>query len=89
MRAQLHGIESEAQVRRALDEIERLLHDAAEAGILLDPWVGELAEELRAVVPAIDAAGIAKVAKRMAAEPRASLAAQGRLAAGTLRALKP
>ena len=89
MRAKIHGIESEAQARRALEEIERLIADAAAAGAPLDPWVSELAEELRAVIPQLDAKGAARIAERIARDPRLSLAAQGRLRAESLRALRP
>ena len=37
MGAHLHGIESEAQARRALEEIERLISDAAAGGVLGSP----------------------------------------------------
>ena len=89
MRAKLPGIESESQARRALEEIERLIADAAATGVRLDPWVAELAEELRAVIPQLDAAGAARIAERIARDPRLALAAQGRLRAETLRALRP
>ena len=89
MRAQPRGFKDHAEARRALEEIERLLADAAAGGVRLDPWVGELAEELRAVVPVMDAAGAARIAQRLAAHPRASLAAQGRLRPELVRALKP
>jgi hypothetical protein len=89
MRAPITGFRNEAEARRALEEIERLLADAAAGGVRLDPWVGELAEELRAVVPLMDAAGAARVAKCVAADPRGSLAAQGRLRPELVRALKP
>lgn len=83
------GLQSEQQARRALEEIERLIADAAATGLRLDPWVGELAEELRAVIPEMDADGAARIARRIAGDPRLSLAAQGRLRAETLRALRP
>jgi hypothetical protein len=89
MRAKLHGITDQAEARRALEEIERLLGDAARSGVALDPWMSELADELRAVLPAMDAEGAARIAKRVAANPRASLAAQGRMRAEMVRALKP
>ncbi len=89
MRAHKHGFKNEAEARRALEEIERLLADAAAGGVQLDPWVGELAEELRAVVPLLDAAGAARIARRVAADPHGSLAAQGRLRRELVRALKP
>ncbi|HEY0115864.1 MAG TPA: hypothetical protein VGB54_09095 [Allosphingosinicella sp.] len=88
MRAKLQGIESEPQARRALEEIERLVREAGTAGLRLDPWLAELAEELRAVLPEVDAAGAARIAARVAADPRVSLAAQGRIRAETLRALR-
>jgi hypothetical protein len=89
MRAKLHGMTDQAEARRALEEIERLLGDAARSGVSLDPWMSELADELRAVLPAMDAEGAARIARRIAADPRASLAAQGRLRAEMVRALKP
>jgi hypothetical protein len=89
MVAQIHEFQNEAEARRALEEIERLLAEAEAGGVQLDPWVGELAEELRAVVPLLDAAGAARIARRVAADPRASLAAQGRLRRELVRALKP
>ncbi len=88
MRTRLQGIENEAQARRALLEIERLIAEAAAAGVRLDPWMAELAEELRSVLPEVDAAGAAKIAQRVARDPRLSLAAQGRLRSETLRALR-
>jgi hypothetical protein len=89
MRAHLTGFKDEAEARRALEEIERLLADASSGGVRLDAWVGELADELRAVVPLVDAAGAARIARSVASDPRASLAAQGRVPAELVRALKP
>lgn len=83
------GINSEAKARRAIEEIERLMRDAAASGVQLDPWLGELADELRAAWPEIDAAGAAEIARRVAAKPQISLAAQGRVRAEALRALRP
>ena len=53
--AHIHGIEDEGQARRALEEIERLIADAEATGVQLDHWIAELAEELRASIPAMDA----------------------------------
>jgi hypothetical protein len=89
MGANLSGIESEAQARRALEEVERLIAEAAMAGMKLDPWMTDLADELRAVIPQLSAGDIRNVAERISREPRRSLAAQGGLRAETLRALKP
>jgi hypothetical protein len=89
MGANLSGIESEAQARRALEEVERLIADAATSGVRLDPWVADLAEELRAVIPQMDAKGARKVADRITQDPLRSLAAQGSMRAEALRALKP
>jgi hypothetical protein len=85
----LEGIGNEEQARRALAEIERLMGDAAATGVPLDPWLGELADELRAAWPEIDAAGAAELARRVAAKPRLSLAAQGRVRPEVVRALRP
>jgi hypothetical protein len=88
MRATFPGIKNDAQARRALEEIERLVRDAEAAGLRLDPWLGELAQELRSVLPEIDAAGAATIARRIAADPRVSFAAQGRLRSETMRLLR-
>ena len=88
MRDLLKGLESDGQARQALEEIERLVRDTEAAGLRLDPWLGELATELRAVLPEIDAPGAAKIAKRIAADPRASFAAQGRVRSDTIRLLR-
>jgi hypothetical protein len=76
----LNGFKSDKEARRALAEIERLLRDAEAAGLALDPWLTELAEEM-------DRAGAARLAARITADPRLSLAAQQRLRADTVRAL--
>jgi len=89
MRMQVQGIRSEAQARRALEEIERLLDEAGRSGVKLDPWLAELADELRAAIPEVDAEGAQRIAARIAGDRRLSLAAQGKLRAETLRALKP
>jgi len=89
MGTNLPGIESEAQARRALEEVERLIAAAASSGMRLDPWVAELADELRAVIPQMDARDARKIADRIEREPRKSLAAQGRMRGAALRALKP
>jgi hypothetical protein len=56
----LNGFKSDREARRALAEIERLLRDAEAAGLALDPWLIELAEELRAALPEMDRAGAAR-----------------------------
>lgn len=89
MGARVNGILDERQALKALEEIERLIADAASSGLRLDPWVEELAEELRASIPAMDADGANRLAKRIAGDPRLSLLAQGGLRAETLRALRP
>jgi hypothetical protein len=85
----LRGIGNEAQARRALEEIERLMRQAAVEGVRLDPWLVEIVEELRANWPEIDTAGAAEIARRVTQRPRMSLAAQGRIRVSTIRALKP
>jgi hypothetical protein len=89
MSARIEGIQNEQQARRALEEIERLITNAAATGMRLDPWVSELADELRASIPAMDAEGAASIARRIAGDPRLSLIAQGGVRAETLRALRP
>lgn len=89
MGARVKENRDEQQARRALDEIERLIADAAASGVQLDTWVAELADELRASIPAMDAEGAARIAARIAGDARLSLLAQGKLRAETLRALRP
>lgn len=89
MSARIDGIRNEQQARRALEEIERLIADAAATGVRLDNWVSELAAELRSVIPEMDAEGAARIARRIAGDPRLSLIAQGGVRAETLRALRP
>ena len=79
---------SPAEAQRALEEIERLVRDAAAAGVRLDPWLEELAEELRAVVPMADAGEALLIAERIASDPRVSRIAQGRLRVETVKALR-
>jgi hypothetical protein len=88
MAAKLHDMEDEAQMRRALEEIERLLRESAQSGVRLDPWVEQLAEELRAVVPASDAEDALLIARRIAADPHSSVAAQSRVRVETVKTLK-
>lgn len=82
------GMQSERQARRALEEVERLLRDADSAGVALDPWLRDLADELRSALPEMDTQGAARLAGRILADPRVSLAAQSRLRADTVRALR-
>lgn len=89
MGARIDGFQNEQQARRALEEIERLIADAGATGVQLDHWIAELAEELRASIPAMDADGAARIARRIAGDPRLSLIAQGGVRAETLRALRP
>lgn len=89
MGARIHGIENEAQARRALDEIERLIADADATGVRLDPWVAELAEELRAVVPVFDADTSRRLADRIKRSPNLFLAAQGKMRPEIVRVLRP
>jgi hypothetical protein len=88
MAAKVHGMEDEAQMRRALEEIERLLRESAASGVRLDPWVEQLAEELRAVVPASDPEEALLIARRIGADPRISVAAQSRVRVETVKTLK-
>ncbi len=87
MRPMGFGMKSEGQARRALEEIERLVRDAETVGMRLDPWLRELAVELRAVLPEIDARGAAMLAGAILADPRLSLAAQNKIRAETVRLL--
>jgi hypothetical protein len=79
---------SAAEAQGALAEIERLVRDATAAGVRLDPWLEELADELRAVVPLANPGEALLIAERIASDPRVSRAAQGRLRSETVKALQ-
>jgi DNA-binding transcriptional MerR regulator len=74
-------------LRFSLEEIERLLAMANKIGVPVEPWVEELARDLREERSNAAHDG-AEVAGRMRKDPRRSLGAQGRLDASALRILK-
>ncbi|MDQ8757154.1 hypothetical protein RCO27_13060 [Sphingosinicella sp. LHD-64] len=74
-------------LRYSLEEIERLLAMATRIGVPVEPWVEELARDLRAERSSTTQEG-AEVAGRMRRDPGRSLHAQARLDASALRVLK-
>lgn len=80
-------IDDENSVRLTLEEIERLMLLAEREGVHVEPWVEQLAAELRAAAPAPAADGAA-VADRMLSNPRDSLEAQAHLDPRVIKALK-
>lgn len=73
--------------RFTLEEVERLLAMANRIGVPVEPWVGQLARELRARQPSAAQEG-AELAGRMRSDPGQSLKAQARIDRGTLHMLK-
>jgi len=80
-------IDEENSLRLTLEEIERLMSLAERVGAHVEPWVEQLAAELRAAVPRPGADGAA-VAGRMRSNPRDSLDAQAHLDPRAIKALK-
>lgn len=77
----------QGKLRLTLDEIERLLAVAARVGAPVEPWVEQLAAELRATLPGPAEDG-AEVAGRMRSNPRDSMGAQAHLDAKAINVLK-
>jgi hypothetical protein len=78
------------KLRLTLDEIERLMAAADAVGAAVEPWIVELAGELRATLAGgdgglLDGAGMAG---RMRSDPARSLGAQAPIAARAARILK-
>ena len=80
-------IDRQDGLRLTLEEIERLLAIAARSGARVEPWVEQLAAELRAALPGPAQDGVA-LAGRMRSNPRDSLDAQARLDPRAIKALK-
>ena len=80
-------IDRQDGLRLTLEEIERLLAIAARTGLEVEPWVEQLAAELRAALPAPTQDG-ALVAGRMRCNPKDSLDAQAHLDPQAIKALK-
>lgn len=80
-------IDREEHLRLTLDEIERLLAAAERSGSAIEPWVEQLAAELRTSLPAPAQDGAA-VAGRMRSNPRDSLEAQAHVDPRAITALK-
>jgi hypothetical protein len=79
--------ESEDRLRETLGEIERLIASARDRHVEVQPWIAQLAAELKASLPDAAEAG-APLARRMRSNPRKSLGAQAHLAASALSALR-
>ncbi len=73
--------------RFTLEEVERLLTMANRIGVPVEPWVDELARELR-VERSNAAQDGAEMAGRMRSDPGRSLRAQTRIDRSTLHMLK-
>ena len=73
--------------RFTLKEVERLLAMATRIGVPVEPWVEQLARELRADHSNAAQEG-AELAGRMRSDPGRSLRAQTRIDRGTLHMLK-
>lgn len=75
----MSGLRETKRAHRALAEVERLIRDAEAGGVTLDPWLSELADELReALEGPIDPARIARL---IGEEPVLAFAAQSRAGA--------
>jgi hypothetical protein len=74
-------------LRFTLEEIERLLAMANKIGVPVEPWVEQLAHELRAGRSSAAQDG-ADLAGRMRSDPGRSLRAQGQIDPGALHVLK-
>jgi hypothetical protein len=79
--------EGEERLRDTLGEIERLIAAARAKDLEVQPWIDQLAVELRSSLPDPAEAG-APLARRMRSNPRKSLGAQAHIAASALNALR-
>jgi hypothetical protein len=80
----------QTRLRLTLGEIERLMAAADQIGAPIEPWIVELAGELRATLAGaegglLDGAGMAG---RMRSDPARSLGAQSPIAARAIQVLK-
>ena len=75
-------------LRAALDEIEELIVAAERGGVPVDPWVQQVALELRATLVRDRTESASEVAGLIRSEPVRSMGAQSRLASTALRILK-
>lgn len=80
-------IDRESHLRLTLEEIERLLANAARTGVEVEAWIEQFAAELRAALPEPAKDG-ALVAGQMRSNPKDSLDAQAHLDAQAIKALK-
>lgn len=79
--------EGEESLSNTLREIERLIAAARARNLDVQPWIEQLAAELRGSLPAPAESG-APLARRMRSNPRKSLVAQSRIAVSALAALR-
>lgn len=75
-------------LRAALDELEALIIAAERDGTPVDPWIEQVALELRSSLARDQSESVAEVAGLIRSEPVRSLGAQSRLAAAALSILK-
>jgi hypothetical protein len=79
--------EREGRLRETLGEIERLIADARENDLEVQPWLEQFAAELRSSIPD-PAQASPPLAHWMRSNPAKSLRAQAHLALGALRILR-
>ena len=79
--------EREARLRDTLGEIERLIADARDNDIEIQPWLEQFAVELKSSLPDAAAAG-PPLARWMRSHPAKALRAQAHVALGALRILR-
>ena len=77
-----------ARLRATLHEIEDLIIAAERGGAPVDPWVEQVALELRSAMVQDRSESVSEVAGMIRSEPVRSLGAQARLANTALRILK-
>jgi uncharacterized lipoprotein YddW (UPF0748 family) len=79
--------EGEERLRDTLGEIERLIAAARARNLEVQPWIEQLAAELKSSLPDPAEEG-APLARRMRSNPRKSLGAQAHIAVSALSALR-
>jgi len=79
--------EREARMRETLGEIERLIADARDNDVEVQPWLEQFADELKSSLPDPAAAG-PPLAHWMRSNPGKSLKAQAHIALSALRILR-
>ncbi len=76
-----------SKLETALDDIDRLLEAAERGGMPVERWLAEVAEELRATVPSLDAEAAAFTIRKILADPHRSRGAHAQIGPAALKAL--